>query len=130
MSLARSAALIALVLAAVVTGPASAAGVLAGTWGNDVGCAGVKAGGQDSDAYILLTAEGIETYGSGCRFARQLTSELGTQSHSSTCSAEGEAGTTTETVVVTNKGEDGFFVTIPGLEEMGPLQSCSLGAGG
>lgn len=114
-----------MVLAAVAGGPASAAGVLAGSWGNDVGCAGVKAGYQDSDAYILLTAEGIETYGSGCRFEQQLTTALGTQSLDATCSAEGEAGTTSETIVVTNKGEDGFFVTIPGLEEMGPLQSCS-----
>ena len=123
--MARSAALISLVLATVAGGPANAAGVLAGSWGNDVGCAGVKAGYQDSDAYILLTAEGIETYGSGCRFEQQLTTALGTQSLRSTCSAEGEAGTTIETIVVTNKGEDGFFVTIPGLEEMGPLQSCS-----
>ncbi len=99
--------------------------MLAGSWGNDVGCAGVKAGYQDSDAYIVLTAEGIETYGSGCRFAQQLTAAPGAQSVSSTCSAEGEAGTTTETIVVTDKGEDGFFVTIPGLEELGPLQSCS-----
>ena len=109
----------------MAAGPATAAGVLAGSWGNDVGCAGVKAGYQDSDAYIVLTAEGIETYGSGCRFAQQLTAALGTQSLNSSCSAEGEDGTTAETVVVTNKGEDGFFVTIPGLEELGPLQSCS-----
>lgn len=123
--MARSAALLSLVLAAVVTGPAAASDALAGSWGNDIGCAGVRAGSQDSDAYILLTAEGIETYGSGCRFDQQLTSAPGTQSLRSTCSAEGEAGTTIETIVVTNKGEDGFFVTIPGLEEMGPLQSCS-----
>ncbi|WP_202326943.1 hypothetical protein [Mesorhizobium sp. 113-3-9] len=123
--MARSAALILLVLAAVAAGPASAAGVLAGSWGNDVGCAGVKAGYQDSDAYILLTAEGIETYGSGCRFEQQLTTAPGKQSLGATCSAEGEAGTTIETILVTNKGQDGFFVTIPGLEEMGPLQSCS-----
>ncbi|QPC95190.1 hypothetical protein GA829_17275 [Mesorhizobium sp. INR15] len=106
-------------------GPASAASVLAGAWGNEAGCAGIKAGSQDSDAYILLTAEGIETYGSGCRFAQRLTSVPGAQSLDATCSAEGEAGTTAETVVVTNRGADGFFVTIPGLEEMGPLQSCS-----
>ncbi|GLQ78678.1 hypothetical protein GCM10007881_21940 [Mesorhizobium huakuii] len=123
--MARSAALISMVLAAVAGGPATAAGVLAGSWGNDVGCAGVKAGYQDSDAYVLLTAEGIETYGSGCRFEQQLTSAPGTQSLRSTCSAEGEAGTTIETILVTNKGGDGVFVTIPGLEEMGPLQSCS-----
>ncbi|ESY79690.1 hypothetical protein X740_15010 [Mesorhizobium sp. LNHC221B00] len=123
--MARSAALLSVVLAAVAGGPASAAGLLRGSWGNDVGCAGVKAGYQDSDAYILLTAEGIETYGSGCRFDQQLTSARGTQSLHSTCSAEGEAGTTVETILVTNKGEAGFFVTIPGLEELGPLQSCS-----
>lgn len=99
--------------------------MLAGSWGNDEGCAGVKAGHQDSDGYIVLTAEGIETYGSGCRFAQRLTVAPGAQSVKSSCSAEGEAGTTAETVVVTNKGEDGFFVTIPGLEELGPLQSCS-----
>jgi hypothetical protein len=109
----------------VVTGPAAAAGVLVGSYGNDVGCTGLRAGFQDSDAYIVLTAEGIETYGSGCRFALQLTSALGKQSLSSTCSAEGEEGTTVETVEVTNKGADGFFVMIPGLEELGPLQSCS-----
>ena len=73
----------------------------------------------------MLTADGFETYGSGCQFVQQLTTAPGTQSLGATCSAEGEAGTTIETVVVTNKGEDGFFVTIPGLEEMGPLQSCS-----
>ncbi|MER8748547.1 hypothetical protein NKH57_04580 [Mesorhizobium sp. M1050] len=122
--MARSAALFSLVLAAIVSGPA-AGGVLAGSWGNDVGCAGLKVGYQDSDAYIVLTAEGIETYGSGCRFAQQLAPMLGTQSLSSTCSAEGEAGTAIETVEVTNKGKVGFFVTIPGLEVMGPLQSCS-----
>jgi hypothetical protein len=54
-----------------------------------------------------------------------LTTALGTQSLDATCSAEGEAGTTIETILVTNKGADGFFVTIPGLEELGPLQSCS-----
>ncbi|MER8982491.1 hypothetical protein [Mesorhizobium sp. M0870] len=123
--MARSAALISLVLMATASGPAAADGLLAGSWGNDVGCAGVKAGYQESDAYIVLTAEGVETYGSGCRFTQQLTSVLGAQSLGATCSAEGEAGTTIETVVVTNKGEDGFFVTIPGLEEMGPLQLCS-----
>jgi hypothetical protein len=123
--LASPAAIISLVVVTMAAGPATAAGVLAGSWGNDVGCAGVKAGYQDSDAYIVLTAEGIETYGSGCRFEQQLTSARGAQSLDATCSAEGEAGTTIETIVVTNKGEDGFFVTIPGLEEMGPLQSCS-----
>ena len=99
--------------------------MLAGSWGNDIGCAGVKTGYQDSDAYIVLTAEGIETYGSGCRFAQQLTGAPGTQSLDATCSAEGEAGTTAETIVVNNKGEGGFLVTIPGLEEMGPLLPCS-----
>lgn len=123
--MANPATLISLVVATVIAGPATAAGVLAGSWGNDAGCAGVKAGYQDGDDYIVLTAEGIETYGSGCRFAQQLISAPGTQSLSSTCSAEGEDGTTVEIVEVTNKGADGFFVTIPGLEELGPLQSCS-----
>jgi hypothetical protein len=113
------------VVATVVVAPAHAASVLVGSWGNDAGCVVAKAGYQDGDDYIVLTAEGIETYGSGCRFAQQLTSAPGTQSLDATCSAEGEAGTTAETVVVTNKGEGGFFVTIPGLEEMGPLQPCS-----
>lgn len=120
-----SAALILLFLTTVIVGPATAASVLVGSWGNDAGCAGVKAGYQDGDDYIVLTADGIETYGSGCRFAQQLISVPGTQSLSSTCSAEGEEGTTVETVEVTNKGADGFFVTIPGLEEIGPLKSCS-----
>ncbi len=121
----NAAALISLVAATVVVAPAHAASVLLGSWGNDAGCVFAKAGYQDRDDYIVLTAEGIETYGSGCRFAQQLTSAPGTQSLEATCSAEGEAGTTAETVVVTNKGEGGFFVTIPGLEEMGPLQPCS-----
>jgi hypothetical protein len=108
----------------IAAGPASA-DVLAGTYGNDVGCAGVLAGYQDSDAYVVLTADDIETYGSGCRFAQQVVTTPGTQSLSSTCSAEGEEGTTAETVRVTNKGADGFFVTIPSLEEIGPLKSCS-----
>ena len=44
---------------------------------------------------------------------------------SSTCFAEGEEGETTETVKVTIKGTDDVFVTIPGLEEIGPLKTCS-----
>jgi len=120
-----SAALISLVVAIVVAGPANAAERLVGSWGNDSGCVFAKAGFQGRDDYIVLTAEGIETYGSGCRFAQQLTWVPGTQSLDATCSAEGEAGTTAETIVVNNKGEGGFFVTIPGLEEMGPLLPCS-----
>ena len=124
MRLRSPAALISFVVAIVIVGPATAADRLLGSWGNDAGCVFAKAGFQDRDDYIVLTAEGIETYGSGCRFAQQLTSAPGSQSLTATCSAEGEAGTTAETVVVTNKGEGGFFVTIPGLEEMGPLQPC------
>lgn len=124
MRLANSLAIASLVVASIVAAPA-AADVLAGSYGNDVGCAGVRAGYQDSDEYVVLTADGIETYGSGCRFAQQLVTTPGTQSLSSTCFAEGEEGTTTETVKVTNKGADGFFVTIPWLEEIGPLKSCS-----
>ena len=112
-------------MATIVAGQAAAADVLAGAYGNDVGCAGVLAGSQDSDEYVVLTADGIETYGSGCRFAKQLVTAPGTQSLRSTCFAEGEEGETTETVRVINKGADGFFVTLPGLEELGPLQSCS-----
>ncbi|MER9710437.1 hypothetical protein [Mesorhizobium sp. M0213] len=110
-----------LILAA---GPA-AAGVLTGSYGNDVGCAGVVAGYQDGDDYVVLTADGIETYGSGCRFVQRLTTTAGTQLLSSSCFAEGEEGSTTDIVKVANKGEDGFFVTIPGLDEIGPLKSCS-----
>ncbi|TPK64675.1 hypothetical protein FJ546_12085 [Mesorhizobium sp. B2-4-19] len=46
-----------MVLAAVAGDPATAAGVLAGSWGNDVGCAGIKAGYQNGDAYILLKGQ-------------------------------------------------------------------------
>jgi len=122
--LASPAAIISLVVVTMAAGPA-AAGVLAGSWGNDIGCAGVLAGYQDSDDYVVLTADGIETYGSGCRFAQQLVATPGTQSMSSTCFAEGEEGETTETVKVTIKGTDDVFVTIPGLEEIGPLKTCS-----
>jgi hypothetical protein len=124
LRLANSLAIVSLVVASIAAGPA-AAEILAGSYGNDVGCAGVRLGYQDSDAYVVLTAEGVETYGSGCRFAQQLVTAPGTQSLSSTCFAEGEEKTTTETVKVTNKGADGFFVTLPGLEEIGPLKSCS-----
>jgi hypothetical protein len=124
LSLAGLAAIISVVVVTIAAGPA-AGDVLAGSYGNDVGCAGVLAGYQDSDEYVVLTADGVETYGTGCRFAEQLVPAPGTQSLSSSCSAEGEEGTTAETVRVTNKGVDGFFVTIPGLDEIGPLKSCS-----
>ena len=126
LSLARSAALIRLVLATVAGGPATAAGVLAGAWGNDVGCAGVKAGYQDSDAYIVLTAEGIETYGSGCRFAQQLTTVPGAQSLSSRpVPPRARRGRRSKQLWSPTRERMVSFVTIPGLEELGPLQSCS-----
>ncbi|MER8381511.1 MULTISPECIES: hypothetical protein [unclassified Mesorhizobium] len=112
-------------MAAVILASGPAADVLAGSFGNEVGCAGVRLGYQDRDDYVVLTAEGVETYGSGCEFAQPLTTTPGTQLLSSTCFAEGEEGTTTDVVKVINKGGDGFFVTIPGLEEIGPLKSCS-----
>ncbi|MER9340256.1 hypothetical protein NKI41_05615 [Mesorhizobium sp. M0601] len=113
-------------MAAVIlaAGPA-AADVLAGSFGNEVGCAGVRLGYQDSDDYVVLTADGVETYGSGCQFAQRLTAAPGTLLLSSSCFAEGEEGSTTDVVKVINRGGDGFFVTIPGLEEIGPLKSCS-----
>ncbi|MER8836292.1 hypothetical protein NKJ72_00715 [Mesorhizobium sp. M0045] len=111
--------------AVILAARPAAADVLAGSYGNGVGCAGVRLGYQDSDDYVVLTADGVETYGSGCEFARRLTTMPGTQLLNSTCFAEGEEGTTTDAVKVVNKGGDGFFVTIPGLEEIGPLKSCS-----
>ncbi|MER9874265.1 hypothetical protein [Mesorhizobium sp. M0195] len=117
-------AIISLAAVILAAGPA-AADVLAGSYGNEVGCTGVRLGYHDSDDYVVLTADGVETYGSGCEFAQRLTAMPGTQLLNSTCFAEGEDGTTTDVVKVVNKGGDGFFVTIPGLEEIGPLKSCS-----
>ncbi|MER9880797.1 MULTISPECIES: hypothetical protein [unclassified Mesorhizobium] len=122
--MASQTAIISMAAVILAAGPA-AADVLAGSFGNEVGCVGVRLGYQDSDDYVVLTAEGIETYGGGCQFAQRLTTAPGTLLLSSTCFAEGEEGTTTEVVKVINRGADGFFVTIPGLEEIGPLKSCS-----
>lgn len=98
---------------------------LAGSFGNETGCVGVVRGYQDTDDYMVLTAAGVETYGTGCQFARQLDALSGTQLMQSVCSAEGEAGTTNDIVKVANRGSAGYFVTLPGLEEWGPLKPCS-----
>lgn len=101
-----------------------------GVYGNAAGCAVYATGNVEGDAGVYLTPDSFSSYGSGCDFEKLVSSVNGTVTLSGVCSAEGEPGATKDTVAVTGNGVDGYFVTLEGLDPIGPLTLCPVGLPG
>ena len=130
--MARSIARFGVVLLGLVfAGPASA-GVLPiiGVYGNGAGCVAYATGNVDGDDYVYLTPDSFSSYGSGCDFDTLVSSVDGVLTASGICSAEGEEGTTTDTIVVTGSSMQGYVVDLEGLDPIGPLTLCPVGLPG
>ena len=112
-------------------GPAGASVLpIIGIYGNAPGCLVYATGNVEGDEGVYLTPDSFSSYGSGCDFETLVSSVDGVVTLSGVCSAEGEPGTTKDTVIVTGNGVDGYFVTLEGLDPIGPLTLCPVGLPG
>jgi hypothetical protein len=115
----------AVLLVAVLSSPAFADVLpIGGIFGNNDGCRLFATGRVDGDAYMLLTPDTFSSYGTGCDFESLASTDGPVFTVSATCSAEGEAGVTTDTVRIIDHGSDGYAIQFDGLEEWGPMTAC------
>lgn len=75
-----------------------------GVWGNEPGCAFAKAGHGDRDDYMFLSAEGLQTYGTGCEWTSVMTARGGEQVATGLCGYEGEEGLGVESYIIVADG--------------------------
>jgi hypothetical protein len=81
--------------------PADAATLdLDGVWGNEAGCKYVKEGQSEDDSYVVLKADGVQSYGTGCDWVQVLPNKDGAQLAIGICGYEGEGGLGSETFVI------------------------------
>ncbi|MEO5805855.1 hypothetical protein [Devosia sp.] len=112
-------------------GPASAEVLpIIGVYGNAAGCVAYASGNIDSDDFVFLTPDSFSSYGSGCDFDTLVSAVDGVFTLGGVCSAEGEEGTTMDSVVVSGSSIDGYFVKLEGLDTIGPLKLCPVGLPG
>jgi len=127
---ARTARRFATIIAAVVVSsvPASAANTLTldGTWGNEAGCKFAKDGASEDDTYVVLKADELQSYGTGCEWVGVFPGKNGAQAALGICGYEGEAGLGAETFVIAPDASDASKLTIskgPG-DPWGVVQKC------
>lgn len=86
--------------AALTAFPAGAAELkLDGTWGNEAGCKFAVTQDNSDDSYVLLKADGVQTYGTLCDWV-QVFPGKGAQVAIGLCGYEGEGGLGSETFVI------------------------------
>jgi hypothetical protein len=128
----RARRLLTLALIAVAT-PALAQSVLPidGIFGNATGCTYFATGQVTGDDLLLLTPDTFASVAIGCDFVA-LTETTG-QSFivAAICSSDDAALEAIDEVIVSDRGRDGYFVRLAGMEEWGPLLPCQnfLGTG-
>ena len=82
------------VACASIAGAASAASIsLDGVWGNEAGCKFAKEGTSEDDSFLVLKADELQSYGTGCEWIEQKSSRDGkVWVATGLCSFEGEDG--------------------------------------
>jgi hypothetical protein len=109
-----------------LTTPAVANAVLPldGIFGNQSGCDYFMTGNLENDEAVVLTPDTFTTYGSGCYFIELLDGLGDVFTIAATCTAEGEEGSTHETIRVSDNGPEGIVVELVGVGEFGPIFPC------
>jgi hypothetical protein len=99
------------------------AGVLpfAGVFGNDAGCAFYMTGKASPDM-VVLTPDTVSSGKGGCDFVSLTATESSGFSVGAVCSGDGHEGM--DQVSIADRGEAGFFVSVNGQAEWGPLLAC------
>lgn len=99
---------------------------LDGVWGNEAGCIFAKEGTSEDDGFVVLKADGIETYATACEWVQVASAKDGTQVATGLCSYEGEEGRGVESFVVTPDLSDAMLLRIYAAngEPWGEVRKC------
>ena len=110
----------------VLATPALANAVLPleGIFGNASGCDYFMTGERQSDDLLVLTPDTLTTYGTGCYFESLTARTDYSYTISALCTAEGEEGSSHETVKVFDMAENGLMVELVGVGMFGPIFPC------
>ena len=122
----RFASAIAAVLAMSVPASADSTLPLDGTWGNEAGCKFAREGASEDDTYVVLKADELQSYGTGCEWVQVFPGKNGAQAALGICGYEGEAGLGAEIFVIAPDASDTSKLTIskgPG-DPWGVVQKC------
>ena len=113
---------LAFLAAASVAAPAIAAVLpIEGAFGNAAGCAFYMTGKAEADM-VVLTGDTVSSRDAGCDFVSLDASGAGAFTVGAVCSGDTHPGL--DQVLVSDRGTDGFFVSINEAVEWGPLRPC------
>jgi hypothetical protein len=85
---------------------------LDGVWGNEAGCIFAKEGTSEDDGFVVLKADGVETYATACEWVQVATAKDGAQVATGLCSYEGEEGRGVEQFVIASDLSDATLLRI------------------
>jgi len=114
----------ALLLAIALAGPAGAADIVEGKYGDKEGCRYAETGeSSGADIFFLLDGQGVTTAVSYCEFKGEGKSVGGATKIAAECHEEGSAETTPYEMTLT-PDSGGYTVGLPGGTRWGPLMRC------
>ncbi len=107
-----------------LSGPALAGAVLpiGGIFGNEAGCHFFMSGDVLNEDFLVLTPDTVTSRATACYFVELIPHRADVHALSASCS--GGIGGGGDEVLVSDHGERGIFVTLPGRAEQGPLFPC------
>jgi hypothetical protein len=99
---------------------------LDGVWGNEAGCGFAKEGTSEDDSFVVLKADGVETYATACEWVQVATARDGAQVATGLCSYEGEEGRGVELFVIAPDLSDATLLRIYAAngEPWGEVRKC------
>lgn len=95
-----------------------------GVFGDGGGCAFFMTGEAEGQDFLLLTPDTFQSNDLACYFKSLTTQDDATYSVAVSCSGETDAALNAGALTVRH-GDDGYFVTVDGFEERGPLTPCA-----
>ena len=114
----------ALLLAIALAGPAGAADIVEGKYGDKEGCRYAETGESSSaDIFFLLDSEGVTTAVSYCELKGEGKSVGGATKIAAECHEEGSAETTPYEMTLT-PDSGGYTIGLPDGTRWGPLMRC------
>lgn len=115
---------LALLLGLALAGPAGAADLVDGSYGDEDGCHYAETGeSSGADFFFLLNKEGVTTAASYCAFKGEGKPAGGATKVAAECHEEGSEDVTPYELTLTPEG-GGYTISFPGGSRWGPLMRC------
>jgi hypothetical protein len=99
---------------------------LDGVWGNEAGCVFAKEGRSEDDGFVVLKADGVETYATACEWVQVESAKDGTRVVTGLCDHEGELGRTVQMMSISKSEQDSSVLFIHDAEGefWGEVRKC------